>query len=339
MYQNKIEQLFRFPIQDEDFKQKVIECATAFMEKDQISVSTSGSTGQPKNIVIQKWQIENSARATGEYFSINKKSHLLCCLSPDYIAGKMMIYRALVLEATITCIPPHQNIFTSFEPQPIDFVAMVPSQMKFLVKHNPKSLENFSTILLGGAPVHEDLEEKIQQHHNNVYHSYGMTETVSHCAIRKLGQSNYEALKNVKFDINPKGELQVFAPQISGMAMVQTHDIVQMVSPTSFRWMGRSDFVINSGGHKIFPEILESRIKHLFKGDIMVSSQKDETFGEKVIVLSTAKESEDIVEKMKAILHPYEVPRTILAVKTLFLTRNNKLDRNKNKAVYTENAQ
>lgn len=326
-----------FPTDHADYRQQIIDLADAYCNQDTITVYTSGSTGKPKKIDIPKSHIHNSTLVTAHFFGLDFNSSMLLALSPTYIAGKMMLFRALEYNCKLTCIEAQNDPLDPLSPdEKFDFVALVPKQLEAIYERSPERLHQFKTILIGGAPINKEFERKIAALHDQVYISFGMTETVSHCAIRKLGSPYYKAVENVSFAVNDSQELIVKAPDLSGRTSLQTHDVVKLISHQEFEWLGRSDFVINSGGHKIHPEKIEAQIKHLFDGDIIAVGQPDVTLGEKLIVLSESSVNTSIRNEIKDILHPYEVPKSYIEVPKIMRNANNKIDRNANKAIYLD---
>jgi O-succinylbenzoic acid--CoA ligase len=213
-----------------------------------VRLQTSGSTSTPKIIIAAKKVLLESARMTGEFFDFNSNKTVLLCLPPKFIAGKMMIIRALSYKMRVIVTEPN-NPMNFSEDQEIDFCAMTPYQYEKALQMNPEKLLKIKTVLLGGAPISPSLEKRIVGTKQKVYHSYGMTETYSHVALRKVNafENNFIALPHVSFSTNAEGCLIIDAPKL-GVKKLQTHDIVHLSHDSAFEFIRRKDFVVNYGG-------------------------------------------------------------------------------------------
>lgn len=297
-------------------------------KSDFIRVNTSGSTGTPKTIKLQKIHVQNSAKATVKYFNLNEGTRALLCLPSEYIAGKMMLVRAMISGWDLYTTSPEKNPLENFEKE-FDFTAMVPYQ----VHHSLSQLHKVKKLIVGGGAVSKNLEHQIQQLEINVFATYGMTETISHIAIRRLNGNNrspvYSALPRVKFSQNENGCLQISAPTISE-EMVVTNDVVDLLSATSFKLLGRIDNVINSGGVKIHPEIVEEKLAKYIQEPFFITSEKDEVLGERVILVIECQDDIDFASFSSAFneLSPYEKPKRILTSLKFVYTETGKIRRN-----------
>ena len=246
-------------------------------EKSTIKAQTSGTTGTPKTIFLQKNKMIASALKTGEYFNLQENEKALLCLSPTYIAGKMMIVRAFVLGLDLVLVEPSGNPLKDADIEKIDFAAMVPLQALNSFQ-NEKELQQFRKIkktIIGGGVVSKTLLDLLQKEENSFYATYGMTETITHIAVKKLRggllqqtfkkkQSDYfEILPNVQIKTDQRGCLVVNTPDVAEETII-TNDLVEIISPTKFKWLGRFDNIINTGGVKVIPENVETLLgKHL----------------------------------------------------------------------------
>lgn len=297
-----------------------------FDEKDHVIAKTSGSTGKPKNIKISKKAMLASSEETGKFFKLGKKSKVLHCLSSKFIAGKMQWVRALHLGWHLRVVPvdsqPLKNTNMSF-----DFAAMVPLQAQ---KSLPK-LTQIKQLLIGGAPLNFDLEKDLHELPIDVYQSFGMTETITHIALKNLKDKEaiYHCLPNVKVTQNSEKCLVIKAPRISKQDII-TNDVVKIVSDTSFQWLGRLDHIINSGGYKIHPEMLEKKLTPFMAKPFFIYGKPDKTFGTvPVLLLETLDPTPQDYDAifLKAGLHPYEKPKEIVLVKKFIRTPNGKINR------------
>lgn len=258
-----------------------------------VTAHTSGSTGTPKEIRLLKADMLASARATNARFGIGAHSRLLLCLSPDYIAGKMMIVRALDAGARLTAIEPHRDLLADYRGDSFDFAAVIPAQAQALAD-NPDRLARLGTIIVGGGPVSPELESQLAALNADAYSTYGMTETCSHIAVRRIGvDSHYTTLAPTTVSADSRGCLVARLPHLS-IGEVTTNDLVDILSPTEFRWRGRIDNAINSGGVKIIPEELEREIADLLDARYYIGRRPSPTWGEvPVLVVETTNLTDD----------------------------------------------
>jgi len=210
-------------------------------DKPSLEVKTSGSTGTPKNILLEKRQMVNSAMATGTFFNLQEGNSALLCLPTDYIAGKMMLVRAMILGLELDYVEPSSNPLGELT-KTYDFVAMVPLQLE----NSLSEIESIKTLIIGGTPLSRTLKKKVQGRSTKVYETYGMTETITHIAIRKVNKvtersrSRFIALPNVAFSKDKRDCLVISAPKVSD-ELVITNDIVNLISETEFEWLGRQN--------------------------------------------------------------------------------------------------
>ena len=289
-------------------------------DKDHVTGHTSGSTGTPKTIRLSKQDMLASAKITNTYFDIHSESRLLLCLSPSYIAGKMMIVRSILAGADLIVVPPSSSPLKHLE-QDIDFAAMVPMQVETCLT-TPETAEKFSRIkqvIIGGAALSPVLEERLQQVPTRCYSTYGMTETVSHVALRDINgvkkSPDYFALGDVHFETDERQCLIIHAPHLHQQTFT-TNDIVNLVDTTRFEWLGRHDNVINSGGVKLFPEKIEAKIALLVKQRFFIMSEEDTQLGQRTVLVIEdvpwdKAGKKRLQEQLKQLLHPYEVPKKI----------------------------
>lgn len=312
----------------------IVEETTLFIEawndsKDFIIQQTSGSTGIPKEIRISKDKMRASARMTGSFFNLNNLNSTLLCISPEYIGGKMMIIRSLEYDLDLYVTSVYSQPLKKLD-RKIDFAAMVPLQVMETLKHDPTQLNLIDNLIIGGAPVSEQLENDLLSIDCNCYSTYGMTETVSHVALKKLNGKNspFYAIGSTNFDRSDKNQLVINAPDL-GIAKLVTNDIVTIVDPKSFYWIGRSDFTINSGGIKIQPEEIEKKLSSFLpNGKFIIAGETDDRLGQRVILIGE-RSLEPIIDKdqLSLILDRYEIPKAFFYVTELAKTRSGKIDR------------
>lgn len=302
-------------------------------DKPTIIVQTSGSTGKPKRISIDKENMINSALATGEYFQLKPKDNALLCLPCHYIAGKMMVVRSFVLGLDLWMSNPSEpskGINNS-----IDFAAMVPLQVENLLQDNFPFISNIKQLIIGGAAVNSSLLQQLKTLQTQCFATYGMTETITHIAVKTLNgnqaSDNFQLLPNVKIEKDGRDCLVINAPDIAKEKVV-TNDIVEIISPQKFKWLGRFDNVINSGGIKLFPEQIEQKLNNTISSRYFISSLPDEKLGEKVVLVIENKsmsyeEHTRLRHKISDTLGRFESPKQILYTAPFIETPTGKLKR------------
>ncbi|NDE62155.1 MAG: acyl-CoA synthetase, partial [Cyclobacteriaceae bacterium] len=231
-------------------------CRDWLAGQETFNQQTSGSTGASKLQVLSRTQMEASAASTGAFFSTSYSGHLLCCLNPAYIAGKMMLVRAMVWDCPITLVEPSANPLLGLAEQ-FTFIALVPLQVESILaeEKSRKLLQSIPQVLIGGAPLPYNTQQALLQQGIKAWQSFGMTETVSHIALASIGEGEllYQALPGVSIGVNELDCLWIHSP-MSGADKIQTNDRIELRSKDTFVWLGRNDFVVNSGGIKLFPE-------------------------------------------------------------------------------------
>lgn len=311
----------------ETLKNSVDSDITTFLQewydpKDHVIGHTSGSTGTPKEIRLLKKDMLASARLTNEFFNICPSSNLLLCLSPNYIAGKMMIVRTILSGANLVSVKPSSSPLQNIE-EDIDFAAMVPMQVitSLSSPETATKLAHIKQIIIGGAAVSPTLEQQLQQNPTACYGTYGMTETVSHIALRQINGGKrspyYFALGKVTFEKDERECLIIHAPHLQQQTFV-TNDIIQLTDATHFEWLGRHDNVINSGGIKLFPEKIESRIAPLIPQRFFITSEPDSRLGQKAVLVIesaswSATECQKLLSQLRSCLSPTKSPKTFIS--------------------------
>ena len=308
-----------------------------FGDRGVVHAMTSGSTGKPKTIRIDRLHMVNSAKATGAYFDLGPRSSALLCLPLGYIAGRMMLIRAMVLGWHLDTIIPHAVPEIPLHAT-YDFTAMVPMQLF----HSWDRLDHIKSLIVGGGEVTEPLKEKIQNLSTRIYATYGMTETITHVALMPVnkaagylqGNDVFTALPGISFSVDQRQCLRIHAPRISFKEVV-TNDIVELVSGTSFKWIARVDHIINSGGVKLIPELIERKFNALISERFFVDSLPDKALGEKLVMIVESNRNDDLLKTLEAFQkeHPqqisrYEVPKEVFFVKKFIQTETGKVNRN-----------
>lgn len=315
----------------ENIRQLGIFFSEWMSDRATLEVQTSGSSGAPKIISVEKAQMLQSAAMTASFFAFQPGQTALLCLPVHYIAGKMMIVRALYSGLNLYCIEPESNPLRSLpEDVIIHFAPLIPMQLA-----DTGAVKSVRKILLGGAPVGPAQEESLQHVSADIYHGFGMTETLSHIAVRRLNgparSEVYQALEGVVFDVDDHDCLIIDVPFLP--RRVSTKDVVHLISEHEFVWRGRLDHVVNSGGVKLYPEEIEKKLNDLIAGPFFIAGLPDERFGEKLcLFIQGASPAEpafqDLLRELAARLDRYEKPRDIFFLKEFRMTRSGKIMRN-----------
>jgi len=300
-------------------------------ETSTLEVKTSGSTGVPKVILLKKQQMINSALATGQFFSLTAGKSALLCLSTDYIAGKMMLVRAMVLGLVLDYVEPSSFPLNGNNGN-YDFAAMVPLQLE----NSLNNIEHVKTLIVGGAPMSKTLKEKVQDSSTAIFETYGMTETITHVAVRNVNSNTikktFSALPNVKFSVDERDCLIVDAPDVSDIPVI-TNDIVRLISEFEFEWLGRYDNIINSGGIKLIPEEIEKKLAAQLTNRFFVAGLPDEKLGQKLVLIVEGNiDSYELEMSLvkNANLTAYEVPKNIYQLPKFVETATGKIHRREN---------
>jgi O-succinylbenzoic acid--CoA ligase len=298
-------------------------------------LQTSGSTGDSKSISISRQQMIASALMTGRFLNLSEADNALLCLNPEYIGGKMMLVRAMEIGLNLHVTPPTSNPINELPPlTQIQFAAFVPLQVDKLLKskNGLSFLNSIDNIIIGGASVNSELQMKLQGVQSNVYSTYGMTETVSHIALKRLNgigiSDNFSLLPGIEIDIDQRGCLKIKSKVTSDQWIV-TNDIVELTAKDSFKWIGRIDNVINSGGVKIQIEKLEAQIQSLIPSmNFIITSVQNQELGEEIVLLSE-KRNLTSTEKdlLKVELQRYHFPKVFRLIDKLPITESGKPDR------------
>lgn len=291
---------------------------------------TSGSTGDPKTISLDKSKMRNSALMSGKYFNFQPFEKIVLALSPATIGGKMLIIRAILHQMELIVIDPQRNPLKEID-FPIAFISMVPMQLLTVINENPEKINLVRRLLVGGAPVSADLERQTTKFSCQFFESFGMTETMSHIAIRKMGSEKrqaFEGLEQITFSQSDQGNLIIHAPLL-GINILETNDQIELIDHKHFHWLGRTDFAINSGGFKFHPELIERKISHLIENRFFIAGEKDEVLGERIIILieGEKEDSSTLLEEIKSQVTLYETPKEIYWVKSFSETNSGKVNR------------
>lgn len=319
------------------------------------TLQTSGSTGTPKPIDLTRTQMKASALLTGQTFGLQPGDRALVCLNTRYVAGVMMLVRGEVLGLDLTVVEPSANPLGTFDPATarFDFAAFVPLQLQTILADVSPSgmpvalpiLNGMKAILVGGAATSPALEDALQVIQAPVYSTYGMTETVSHIAIRRLNGPNrtdlFQVLPGVEVGTDARGCLHITAAA-SNFGRIQTNDVVDLIVPDNeagqvhFRLLGRADSIINTGGVKVQPEAVERVIEATLAGwslapRLFVAGLPDDRLGQRIVLFLentalTSAQWEAVQQAVRTGSGTYAVPKDWHSVPAFLETATGKVD-------------
>lgn len=291
-----------------------------FDPSPQITLKTSGTTSKPKEICVDKQAMVNSALATGEFFRLEPGDCSLCCLPVNFIAGKMMIVRALVLGLDLEFVEPSARPLERTSKK-YQFVALTPMQ----VEESISELNRIDKIIIGGSQVNAELQSKLKSLRPEIYETYASTETLTHIAARNILEPNFKLLPGVTVHTDARGCLVIYAPRISKQEIV-TNDLVDLKSDTEFTWIGRIDNVVNSGGIKLFPESIESKLQSNIPHRFFVGGIPDPKLGQKLVLVIEGFPYE-LDKNLFDSLDKYEAPKQVFFVEKFLETESGKVKR------------
>lgn len=304
-------------------------------ESSTITLMTSGSTGKPKSITVEKERMRESARRTCRFLGLSSGDTALLCLPIDYIAGKMMVVRSIVAGLNLTTISPTSHPFAQPETfgKRFDLVALVPQQVheSLTSERETSALKSVRHIIIGGGPIDRGQEASLQDFPHAVWSTYGMTETLSHIALRRLNGQDasewYYPFEGIAVSLSHAGCLILDAPGICNEPLT-TNDLAEIgADGRSFKILGRIDNVVNSGGIKLQIEEIEQTIRPWIKGDFIVTKSPDKLLGEALTLLLDRESPEDpgqLKDRLHERLPRFHAPKHIYRVDKLPYTPNGK---------------
>lgn len=316
-------------------------CRDWLAGKKDFLIETSGSTGEPKKICITREQMEASARLSAHALNLKPGFNALLALDPNYIAGKMMLVRSLVIGMNTITVEPVANPFNDIECGEADFTALVPYQVRTILQDtdSTKKLNSLKVLIVGGAALDQRSITQLQHSACEIFLTYGMTETISHIALQKIsGQQKedcFTTLPGILLEQDERDCLIIDAAPL-GLQPLKTNDVVTLLSKNSFRWLGRWDNVINTGGVKVFPEKIEKEIEKIFNqlnlvNRFFVAGLPDHLLGSKVTLILEGDIDKSTIAKVKVALETtlskYEQLREIKTVQKFIETNTQKINR------------
>ena len=291
-----------------------------FDANDYIELQTSGTTGDPKIIRLDKQAMVNSALATGDFFDLRPGNKVLHCLPVRFIAGKMQLVRGFILGLDMDFVAPSSHPLQNNDTK-YDFAAMVPLQ----VMGSINKLCNIKKLIIGGQKISKPLEDILLKLPLEAYETYGMTETITHIAAKRVGAESFKVLPNVIVTRDENNCLCINASRISSETIC-TKDVVEIVNENEFIFLGRLDNIVNSGGIKLIPETIEAKLANQIKSRFFVIGVEDEVLGEKLGLVIEG-DAYDIDVNNFENLDKYQKPKTIYFYPRFLETGSGKIRR------------
>ncbi|OWR15309.1 AMP-binding protein [Chryseobacterium sp. VAUSW3] len=321
-----------------EFEEKVISFLKEWQsDSTKVPVQTSGSTGIPKVFEIEKSKMLNSARMTCNFLNLKEGDTALLCLPVEYISGKMMVVRALERKLRLIVATPTAKPVQNLEVN-TDFCAMSPLQ----VENSLHKIHFIKNLIVGGAQVSQSLKNKISQSlkdkntETTVYETYGMSETLSHIALKQIypvSEEYFSVFKGIEIALDERRCLKISAPEIHP-EILQTNDLVELKDERHFKFLGRIDNVINSGGLKIHPEELESLLHRYIPREAAFLGVNDEKLGQKLVLVIEGEQTKDLTSQLvealkeaKKTFSKNHLPKTIHFIPVFPRIPNGKLNR------------
>lgn len=323
-----------------EFERKVVSFLEEwFSDSETVLVQTSGSTGVPKILEVEKVRMLNSAKMTCNFLGLKKGDSAFLCLPVEYISGKMMLVRSIERKLKLTIVNPTSKPLENIE-QWFDFCAMSPLQ----VENSLAKTKNIGKLIIGGAQVSETLKKKLTQAltssnaQTTVFETYGMSETLSHIALKELfptDENYFSVLDGIEVSKDERGCLTIFAPKLNA-EVLKTNDLVELRNLESdkfdrqqFKFLGRTDNVINSAGLKICPEELESLVKKKIANEAVFIGVTNDLLGKKLVLIIEGIQNEKLLQDLSEISYPTKnhQPKEIIFVETIPRKPNGKIDR------------
>ncbi|MDA3822322.1 MAG: AMP-binding protein [Bacteroidales bacterium] len=317
-----------------DWESDIYQFILAFFDDEVTLVQrTSGTTGDPKSVVLKREAMVHSAKMTLDYFKLKKGDNALLCLPVQYIAGKMMVIRALLGGLNLITVEPTSNPL-KHNNEEIHFAAMVPLQV-FQTMEDTDRFKKVHKLIIGGGEIMQDLLEDIRKLEDvEVYETFAMSETCSHFAVRRLNgkkpESKFSTLKGVEIAVDKRGCLLVDIKGITN-GSVQSNDLIEITGKSKFKWLGRIDNVINCGGKKIIPEILEAKIRSIINHELLIIGIPDSKLGQRLVLAVEANPKSSPVSTWKKsltqLLTKHEVPKEIHCIPKFPRNKSMKVER------------
>ena len=297
-----------------------------------LTVHTSGSTGKPKPMLVEKRRMAASARITCSFLGLKPGDTALLCMPLDYIAGKMMVVRSLVCGLQLVSVEPSGHPLAGLAEPPV-FAAMVPMQVynSLQVEAERRMLAGIRHLIIGGGAISREMAAELRTFPGNIWSTYGMTETLSHVALRRINGPEasewYMPFDSVAVSLNADGCLVIDAPEVCATRLA-TNDIAEIAGDgRRFRIRGRRDNVVCSGGIKLQIEEIEAKLAGCIGVPFAITKRADPKFGETVVMLAATDNMKDVEKRCKQCLSKYEQPHLYVQVASIPTTETGKIAR------------
>lgn len=296
-------------------------------------IQTSGSTSTPKKLAHSRFQMQESASRTNAFFNIHQNAVLFLALPARAIGGRMMLVRAQLASCKIYCTEPSSLPLSTIiaDKTTVDFAAFTPMQCYEILKNETqaRAFSQIKNVIIGGGKIPNELLAQLREQPNTIYETFGMTETVSHIALRKIApqmETEFTCLPGISISVNEDSLLQIHLPNED---LLKTNDIVKLNGNNRFTWISRADDVINTGGIKVFANEIEAKLKPYIASPFFITHLPDEKFGQKVILVVENNETSDetFFKLFSEVLLPFEKPKTILRASRFLYSEMGKLMR------------
>jgi len=323
-----------------DYEKSIFKFLSEWLNRQKSWLSnTSGSTGKPKVISLNRDLMTYSANQTITALNLKQNNNCLLAINGEFVGGKMMITRCLENDMNlIVRHPSTKTLLNIRQDLPIDFAAFVPMQILSFLNDDEqrRSLNKINKVIIGGAPLSKEAIKDLQEFDTIFWQTYGMTETYSHVALKQINgeekSEHFKATGDIEFSTDSENRL-LLKGTITNHETLRTNDIVQLHDEKTFSWVGRYDHIINSGGIKISPEIIEDKLtsifQHLFgNNNFFIASKPDKVLGEKVVLyVEGSIETELLKKEMISVLGKYEIPREVIQKQHFTYTQTGKINR------------
>lgn len=315
-------------------RDEIAAVVQAWRHNEPMRISTSGSTGTPKVIVHPFDNIVRSAKATASYFVLPERSNVLLCLPVSKIAGRMQVYRALINNWRLWVVEPSSIPLKKIN-QTLDFAAMTPFQAQSTLNENPTEFRKIRSLLLGGAHVSKPLMHGLKAAGVHGWEGYGMTETLTHVAVRKVSPESeafFRCLPGIHAEIGPNDALVLHGDRFASPLL--TTDRVSWMDEKRFLWLGRTDFTLNTGGIKVQPEQIEARLEESIDRAFLIAGEPDELLGTRIVIVVegapfSPEDEHALMAAMEARLEKFERPKSVKYLPQLPRTENGKIERHR----------
>lgn len=320
-----------------DFEKKVVSFIRDWQSPSEtVKVQTSGSTGVPKILEVEKIRMRWSAQMTCAFLGLKEGDSALICLPVEYISGKMMVVRALEAKLNLHVVNPSSKPLQDWNKQ-VDFCAMSPLQ----VENSLDKLHLIKNLIIGGAQVSEMLKRKINNSlpdsgYTRIFETYGMSETLSHIALKQIfpkADEYFTVIEGVRVSQDSRGCLLINAPGLNP-TLLQTNDVVELHGEKKFKFIGRADSIINSGGLKVQPERVEGIIKRYVDAEAVLTGVSDDSLGQRLVLAIEGRENAELhsglakaFDEIRLTLSKNHVPREVRYINSFPRLPNGKTDR------------